>query len=535
MNEKAKELQKKVVDFWNKYDKKQKRMIISITLVMVVAVIILAYALTKPEYSELITCDDLTSAASVKDILEENTIEYQTDNNNLTFLVKEEDLTNATYLIAQEGYTATDYTLEEYASQVSSFSTTSADRERYYLKYLEDKMRATIKSFDYVKEAYVQISQDEDTPKIVGGDGETYVSVNLDLRKDIDSATAEALATYIKTAVGNETTEKITILDSTGNLLFRGKNETKNSDGVLDADEQKVMRDNLYDDFVNKVTSLLANTQLYSSIVVTPELSIDFTQVDEVETIYFNDDEVKFNDYLYEQEGGSTTGGIPGTDSNDDDSTYYIDTGDSTTSSVTVSKNEYAVSSKVISRTGQVGEYHSEESTVAVTLTDYIVYNEDELKDKGLLDDITWEEFKEQNDNIVMLEVDDIIKELISGATGIAVENIVVSAQQVPIFEPSTGDATEFVTNVLPIIIAVITLALLAFIVWRSLRPVEINEVEPELSVEELLAATKENKGVEEIDFEEKSETCKALEKFIEENPEAAAALLRNWLNEDWE
>ena len=40
---------------------------------------------------------------------------------------------------------------------------------------------------------------------------------------------------------------------------------------------------------------------------------------------------------------------------------------------------------------------------------------------------------------------------------------------------------------------------------------------------------------VEEIDFEEKSETGKAIEKFIEENPEAAAALLRNWLNEDWD
>ncbi len=535
MNEKAKEMQQKVVDFWNKYDKKQKRMIISITLIMVVAVIILAYALTKPEYVELITCDDLTSAANVGDILDENAIEYKTENNNLTFMVKEESLTDATYLIAQEGYTATDYTLEEYAEQVSSFSTTSKDRDRYYLKYLEDKMRATMKSFDYVKEAYVQISQDEETPKIIGGEGETYVSVNLHLEKEIDSETAEALANYIKTAVGNETTEKITILDSRGNLLFRGKNETNKSDGVLDADEQKVMRDNLYDDFVNKVTGLLANTQLYSSIVVTPEMVVDFTKVDEVETIYFNDDEVKNSDYLYEQEGGSTTGGIPGTDSNDDDTTYYIDMSDSTTSSVTVSKNEYAVSSKVISRTGQMGEYKAGESSVSVTLVKYKVYNQDELEEKGLLDDMTWEEFKEQNDVIVQLEVEPVIKELIAGATGIDVEKITVLANQVPIFEPSVSNTTEFVSNILPIIIAVITLVLLAFIVWRSLRPVEINEVEPELSVEELLAATKDKQTVEEIDFEEKSETGKAVEKFIEENPEAAASLLRNWLNEDWE
>ncbi len=534
MNEKAKELQKKAADFWNRYDKKQKRMIISITLVVVIAVCILAYALTKPTYVELITCNDLEEASNIDQILEENQIDYETSGNSLTFSVREEDLTEATYLIAQEGYTATDYTMEEYAEQVSSFATTQADRERYYLKYLEDKMRATIKSFDYVKDAYVQISKQEASSFVIDDDEETYVSVNLDLRKSIDSATAEALANYIRTAVGNETTEKITILDSTGNLLFRGKKQNESSDGLLTQEEQELMRDGIYDDFVNKVTGLLANTQLYSSIVVTPELSINFTREDEVETIYFNDDEVKYNDYYYEQEGGSVTGGIPGTDSNDDETDYMISASDSTTSSVTIRKNEYAVSSKVISRTGQVGVYQPETSSVSVTLVDYVVYNEDTLEENGTLDDITWEEFKKQNGDIVATEVDPIILELISGATGIDVDNIIVYANKVPIFEPSEGN-TEFVNSILPMIIAVITLVLLAFIVWRSLRPVEISEVEPELSVEELLSSTKERQAVEEIDFEEKSETGKAIEKFIEENPEAAAALLRNWLNEDWD
>ena len=36
------------------------------------------------------------------------------------------------------------------------------------------------------------------------------------------------------------------------------------------------------------------------------------------------------------------------------------------------------------------------------------------------------------------------------------------------------------------------------------------------------------------IEVETKSETRKAIEKFVDENPEAAAALLRNWLNDDW-
>jgi flagellar M-ring protein FliF len=34
---------------------------------------------------------------------------------------------------------------------------------------------------------------------------------------------------------------------------------------------------------------------------------------------------------------------------------------------------------------------------------------------------------------------------------------------------------------------------------------------------------------------EEKSEARRIVEKFVEDNPELAANLLRNWLNEDWD
>lgn len=51
-----------------------------------------------------------------------------------------------------------------------------------------------------------------------------------------------------------------------------------------------------------------------------------------------------------------------------------------------------------------------------------------------------------------------------------------------------------------------------------------------------MLASTRENQqaSVDDIDIQEKSETRKAIEKFVDENPEAVALLLRNWLNDDW-
>ncbi len=72
------------------------------------------------------------------------------------------------------------------------------------------------------------------------------------------------------------------------------------------------------------------------------------------------------------------------------------------------------------------------------------------------------------------------------------------------------------------------------FVVLRGTAPVKVADEEPELSVEQLLATTKENQSLEDIEFSDKSETRKMIEKFVDENPEAVAQLLRNWLNDDW-
>ena len=109
-------------------------------------------------------------------------------------------------------------------------------------------------------------------------------------------------------------------------------------------------------------------------------------------------------------------------------------------------------------------------------------------------------------------------------------------AYQRPWFEDSTsGSVFTRVTFWLQIALAAIILGILVFVIIRSARPLTVEETEPELSVEQMLAATKENQpAVDDIDMQDKSETRKAIEKFVDENPEAVALLLSNWLNDDW-
>ena len=91
------------------------------------------------------------------------------------------------------------------------------------------------------------------------------------------------------------------------------------------------------------------------------------------------------------------------------------------------------------------------------------------------------------------------------------------------------------VQSIVSIVLAVIIALLLLYVVFRSMKPEEVVEVEPELSVEALLATTKENQTLDDIEFSDNSASKAMIEKFVDENPEAVASLLRNWLNDDWE
>ena len=150
-----------------------------------------------------------------------------------------------------------------------------------------------------------------------------------------------------------------------------------------------------------------------------------------------------------------------------------------------------------------------------------------------MLEGTTFEQFQSENKDPIQIDVSDEVVDLIEKGTGISAANISVMAYQQPIF--TEAEVVPVATsNILMIVLAVLIVALLIFVVFKGTAPMDVMELEPELSVEQLLATTKENQSLEDIEFGEVSETRRMIEKFVDENPEAVAQLLRNWINEDW-
>ena len=124
---------------------------------------------------------------------------------------------------------------------------------------------------------------------------------------------------------------------------------------------------------------------------------------------------------------------------------------------------------------------------------------------------------------------------VVSKATGISPENVAMAAYNEYVFFDRTGSRITL-TDVLQIVMILIILGLLAFIILRSMWTARKTEEEPEpepLSVESLLESQPEE-VLEDIEIDTGSETKRLIDKFVDENPEAVATLLRNWLNEDF-
>ena len=533
MGDKIKEIQSNLINLCNKYNNKQKTIIISIAGVIMITIIIMAAVLMKPNYVDLITSDNTRQAAQVKNLLESEGIPYQiSDQNVLNIKVDKSRLAEATLLLGGNSIPTTEYQLENVFS--GGFSSTEADREKKYKLYLEDKIRSTLEHLDYVNSAYVQLSIPAIKLSVINSKEETSASVMLNLNSMLPDGGAESIARYVATAVGNATTSNIFIMDTDANMLFAG--ETNQVIGVGGTGGQQQIRSKANEDIINNVKRLFQTTHLYDAVEVAPNLTINFDKVDTVRHEYDVADgrEEGFLDseYTYDAEGGSVSGGIPGTDSNDEDITYQITGADGTTSTVSIRKRDYVLNETIRTTTGAVGQIEFDKSSISIVSSKYIIYDEATLKRQGLLDGITFDEFK-ANHQREQVEVDETLKDMVSKATGIDPNNIHITAYHIPFFQTEQSESRSIGTY-LQLALAVLILGLLGFVVYKSTRPVEVTELEPELSVEALLSSTKENTPVEEIEVNDKSETRRAIEKFVDESPESAALLLRNWLNDDW-
>lgn len=118
------------------------------------------------------------------------------------------------------GFDLSDPNIKDYID--GSFSTTEADKQKLAKSYMEDKLENVLAANDLIDSAKVTLDIPDDDGTLISRMQESSASVSLALNGSMDSDQAYSVARLVATALGNDSTDKITILDQkTSKILFR--------------------------------------------------------------------------------------------------------------------------------------------------------------------------------------------------------------------------------------------------------------------------------------------------------------------------
>ena len=534
MQEKIKELLKKIVDWWKGLKVRQRTMIVCIAAAIILVLAVVISVISRPQYTLLKECETASEGAQIKQILDdEGGYTYRISDDGLRVEVATSQLGNANLLLASNSIVSNRYTIDNVTE--GGLGVTEADKRKRYIEMLQDELEHDfIGMFSAIRSATVMLHVPEENGTLIATEQEASASIVLEIDGEFSSDNAAFLARAVATALGNSTTDNISIIDNTGKMLYSGDDNfyisgTSNSPMVIKQESEEAVG--------LKVKNALKGTNNFDTIEAAVNLVIDFSDTKVVDHNYYAPENstqgLLAEARIYNSDASSAGGDIPGTDSNDEPATYVLDTNGNQNTSTSEEEYKYVPGERITTSNSVGGIIDYQNSSAGITAIDYVIVNEEVVRDQGLLDGISWEEYKAQNSGRRRIENDPDWINVVAMSTGIPAENITIVAYEENWFVDREGLDIE-ATDVIAFVLILLILGLLAFVILRSMMRERVPE-EPEepLPVDELLQSTPDE-VTEDFGVEPKSEERLILEKFIQENPEAAANLLRNWLNEEW-
>ncbi len=519
---------------WSSFERDQKIKIAGASALILVAFIAILYIMLRPSYVALVSNSDSVTTKGIQDKLTAQNISSKVADGGRTLLVDQKDEVGAEVVLLQEtSYAKSEQFTFTDALDLMSLGTTESVKRETLLRAKEGEIGKDLEAFDGVESATVKIAAPQDDQFFLENADDTTASVQLTLSKEINDVQAETIAKFVASSVVGLDVDKVVVTDNKANMLYSGDME-QDATRQFDIEAQKTTA------IEEKVKKQLQ--PLYNEVIVTPSISFDWDKAVIDETKYAAPNEETPNVGIISGETstqsnveGGTEGAAPGTATNGG-TTIYGQNGSTQSASEKTSDKDYLVNQTRTQIEKNAGNINKDESSLSVMVYNYTYYNQEYMEDNDLLNGLTWAEFKAQTLPVAM-PIDQEVVDSVITATGI--ENITVIGYQVPTFIEKVATPPQVQEIVMFVVLGLLIL-LLAILIFRNTHVEEVEEVEPELSVEDLLVSTK----VEEISEVQEAEAIKIkqenamktqIDKFVTERPDTAAQLLRNWLNEDWE
>lgn len=519
MGDTIQQMKQQLNEFYQSLNTSQKIKIGVSGLLVVTAIALMLFFTSRPEYTPLYNNLTTADAGEMTEKLDELKIPWKniegSEEGKTTLMVPKEYYDKAKMNLAIEGFPKEGFSYEDMMN-TSSLTMTNDERTKRFIIAQQNSLAKTIEEIDGVKNAIVNLSVADDNAFLIDPQrSKASVFVNLDKGKELTKEQIDGVVMLVSNAVKGLEPENISVVDNQGRLLNKKNNEN------FDATTQMGLQQQVQNDLKESIEEFLSTVYGIGNVAAMVNVKLDFdsevTEIQEFAPPIEGETSgiIRSMSELNEQVINGQAGGAPGTDSNSEDITQYVEGSNEASkydkANKTINYEINELNKKIVKAQGQIKDI-----TVAVLVNQKALVNQ-ELTDE---------------------DKQEIIN-LVSASAGLDTKVVQVMArdfdntlsQQFADANAENGNAGLF--GNIPLWSIGILLALFlggaGYAVYRvRQRKNTVNDVlqKQPMTVED---------AIDEIDLEgsEKSGYKKEIDKFVDKKPEAVAQLLKTWLNEE--
>lgn len=512
-------------EMWTGLEKGHRIRIIIGGALSIILIASVVYFTSRTEFEPLYYDLSQTSAGEVNATLKELGVKTKVE--GTTVYVPEGKASELRIQLAADGVINDEGVIPE--PKTSSMFETTADKTHRYLSEKESDIERGLKALSGVEWASVTLYIPDDISVLEETKTDSTAGIIIKMKngaEPLDTKQVSGIVKYVAKSVKGLKPENIEIIDESGRALMEQKDDPNSSVG-----SNFDMTENVKTKVESSIKKFLQKVFGANNVEVTAAVKLNFNSEAINSTEYIAPDAEKSAGIVRNMQDikkewvDAGNSGVPGTDTNSD-ITQYVETD--------TSKAQYSEANSVINyEINEIKKQIVKEQGNIEGLTIAVIINKDSLKEDVLADvDLLQQDVKElvkhatQGFNVQALALDDNIS--------IKVMNFDTSQKDAISKQIAAESAQSNRETLVMIGTAVIALLILGGSLFIILRKRKVDNMDTAMNTGNYAAASQNvDAQLQDIEFDDKNELKKKLEKFVGQKPEQVAQLLKTWLSED--
>ena len=539
----------KLKEMWQNLSAKSKKLlgiIAGITVVVIAVAVFLLARGQKTEYQTLFSSLSQGEAQQIVSLLQEQNVPYLYDGKSGALKVPSESVDTLRAQLLAKGYPKSGFAYDMYIGN-SGLMTTESDKKQYTLYDLQDRLGATIRLFDGVRDAKVTIAEGSDQTYAIEDENPVQASasvvVTMEEGQSLSEKNAEAIKNLIARSVKGMNFTNVSVFDAgTMEEVAADAGDSASGSGTSMANLTTTVENNI----ANNIKRVLGKIYGGENLAVSVKGTLNMAKLIQENTQYTVPEKTEATDkrgLLSNEEvagenagnSGENAAGVAGADANADTPRYTTQNGTATTT-----------------------DNYSNSSATREWL--YNVLKEQKEIAPGVLEDASVAIVINTDDNSI--PESDLIN-LVADAAGIkrdeAADTITIlrslnkTAVQQTTEEKKPAEEPKTLLNQFPLwaligaaVSAFLLILILLILILRGRKKKKLKKLAQEemenaaaLSIEQ---PTDEITPVEEVDEDELTaegkmahgmKLKKSIGEFTDQNPQVVAKLIQSWMREE--